>query len=349
MGPRLKEWASAFQVRALDDAPIAAVPLSDLSSWEDEGETATRVQRLAYEVAGTWEPIPCVGTPSHPAQRFIDGSVFSRTVASVVVEGRPRPAVLACVGALALHLQGRRLVRPSDSARVETVFCLLSNGISPKDLERLGDGLKGLGFAFVTSETSEPSADFDTLRRRTWDLAKRRMEDAERAVLFDEPELPAVVDGLLERRLTSAASQTMPAVGFVKRQMRHYLPDSHLPLIYELHPGERTPAFLLETEHASIVSWYLRIADSGSAVPGYGVVRLAAPRQYIEQRFPNLAQRTAEISAISAYLRDLRHREYTYARVGVSLEPIVRVEDELRALLPDIGAAVARTHRAFGL
>lgn len=350
MAGGLREWAIAYRVRALDDAPVAALPLADLSSWEDEDEVATRIQRLAYERSpDEWRAIPCEGRPTEPPTRFIDGSVFSRTVAAVVVDGRPRPAVLACVGALALELEGCRLVRPAESVRVETVLCLLSNGISPEGLTHLADGLSGLGFDLVTSHTSELAADFDTLRRRTWDLAKRRMEDAERSVLFDEPGTPTVIDGLLERRLVTATSQRMPAIGLVKRQVRHYLPESHLPLIYDLFPGERTPAFLLETEHASIISWYLRIADSGVAAPGYGVVRVAVPRQYLEERFPDHGARSTQMSALSAYLRGFRHREYSYVRVGVSLEPIVRVEDELRALLPDIRAAAARLHRALGL
>lgn len=349
MNVGLRNWASAYNVRALDDAPVAALPLADLSSWEDEGEEAARIQRLTYEEGGQWAPIPCEGLPAVPPRRFIDGSVFSRTVAAVSVDGHLRPVVLACIGALSLHLDGRRLIRPAQSVRVETVLCLLTNGVPRDDASRLADGLMKLGIGLVTSETTEAAADFDTLRRRTWDLAKRRMEDAEREVLFDEPSVPAVVDGLLERRLTTAASQTIAAVGVVKRQVRHYLPETHLPLMYQLRSGERTPAFLLETEHASIVSWYFRMSDSGIAAPGYGVVRMSVPKQYLETNFPDPKVRTAEISALSAYLRRLRHREQTYARAAVSLEPIVRVEDELRALLPDIKAQVARLHRAFGL
>jgi len=45
----------------------------------------------------------------------------------------------------------------------------------------------------------------------------------------------------------------------------------------------------------------------------------------------------------------LRCREGSYPRAGVSLEPIVRVEDELHALLPDIRQVAARLQRALGI
>ena len=347
---RLRELAQAYRVRAIDDAPFTPLPLADQALEEDEAALKARMRQLSYEVpAGEWRPIPCLGEPVSQPRRFIDGSVFSRTVAVFTVEGRRRPAVLACVGALALELDGRRLVRSSGSLRLETVLCLLSNGIPPEDLQALSDGLEALGIRLVASETTDLTADFDVLRRRCWDMAKQRMEDEERAVLLQAPEVPAVVDGLLERRLTTVASQEMPVIGMVKRQMRRYLPESHINLLYELRPGERTPAFLLETEHAFIVSWYVRLSAADTLSPGYGVVRLTAPREYLERRFPRRAERWAEISAVSHWLHGLRHREQSYARAGISLEPIVRVEDELHALLPAVGREAAKLHRALGV
>ncbi len=346
----LRSLARTYHVRPMDDAPFSPLPLADQALDEDEAALKARLRQLSYEVpAGEWRPLICGGEPSEPPQRFIDGSVFSRTVAAFTVDGRRRPAVLACVGALALHLEGRQLVRPPDALRLETVLCLLTNGIPPDDLRALSDGLAALGIGLVASETAEPTADFEVLRRRCWDLAKQRMEDAERAVLLDSPAVPALVDGLLERRLVTVASQEMPVIGMVKRQMRRYLPESHLNLLYELRPGERTPAFLLETEHATIVSWYLRLSASDTLSPGYGIVRLTAPQEYLERIFPRPAERSAEMSALSRWLRELRHREASYPRAGISLEPIVRVEDELHALLPAVAQEAARLHRALGV
>jgi hypothetical protein len=349
-GPALREIARKYQMRAVDEGPFVSLPLADEAAWQDEAETAARVQRLSYErPVADWSAIRCNGRPSEPPVRFIDGSIFSRTVAAFSVGPNLRPAVLACVGSLALTLDGRRLTRAEGSLRVDTVLCLLINGIPGADVKTLEAGLTALGIRLVTSETAELPADFDVLRRRSWNLAKQSMEEAERAVLLAEPQVPAVIDGLLERKLTTIASQDMAAYGVVKRQMRHYLPDSLLRHLYDLKAGERTPSFMLETEHASIISWYLRLSEPGLGAPGAGIVRVTAPRQGLERRFPEPETRWGEISAVSAYLCGLRHRERGYERVGVSLEPIVRVEDELHAVLPDVMAQVAKLHRALGV
>ena len=353
----LRELARRYDARPLDDRPYDPLPLADQALEQDEEALRARLQELSYELpASGWRPVPCEGDSAPPAaapidapRRFIDGSVFSRTVAAFSVEGRRRPAILACLGALALDLEGRRLSRPPNGFRLRTVLCLLSNGMAQEDLRQLADGLAPLDIDVVISETSEMTADFEVLRRRTWNMAKDRMEEQEKEVLFAAPDVPAVVDGLLERRLVTVASQAMPAVGVVKRQMRRYLPHSHLNLLYDLVAGQRTPAFLLETEHANVVSWYLRLSTADGLAPGYGIVRLAVPQHYLEQRFPVPQERWAELSALSAWLRGLRCRDKSYPRAGISLEPIVRVEDELHALLPDIKQVAARLQRALGI
>jgi len=346
----LRSIAEIYRVRAVNDVPFSPLALTDQVSEEDEESLKARVRQLSYEVpTSEWRPIPCQGEPVYLPRRFIDGSLFSRTVAMLYVEGRPRPAVLACVGALALQMEGRRLVRSPGSLRVETVLCLLSNGMHPEHLQTLTDGLGALGIHLIPSETTELTVDIEVLRKRCWDLAKQRMEEAERAVLLSQPDVPAVVDGLLERRLVTVASQGMPAIGVVKRQMRRYLPNALVGLLYELKPGERTPAFVVETEHAFIVSWYLRLSGSETLSPSYGVVRLTVAQEYLERRFPRRAERSAEISALSCWIYNLRHRQGSYPRAGISLEPIVRVEDELHALLPRITQQVMRVHRALGV
>jgi hypothetical protein len=50
---------------------------------------------------------------------------------------------------------------------------------------------------------------------------------------------------------------------------------------------------------------------------------------------------------VSAAVVELRHRERSYDRAAVSLEPIVRVEDQLHAVMPDIAQITARLHRAL--
>jgi hypothetical protein len=346
----LRSIAQTYQARAVHDASVGSVPFMSQSPAEDEEDPKARARQLSYEMpASEWQAIPCQGAPVRPPHRFIDGSLFSRTVATFTVGGRRYPAVLACVGALALQLDGRRLVRSPNSLHVETVLCLLSNGMRHDDLLTLDSGLKSLNIRLVTMETTEIVADIEVLRKRCWDLAKQQMEEAERKILLAQPRVPALVDGLLERRLTTVESHGMPAIGMVKRQMRQYLPPAHVGFLYDLKPSERTPAFVIETKQASIVSWYMRLSEAETQSPSYGIVRLAATQEYLERSFPRRTDRWAEISALSRWTYTLRHREGSYPRVGISIEPIVRVEDELHALLPNIDQQVVRVHRALGI
>ena len=343
-------------MRPLDEPPVTAAPVVQVLLDDDVG--AIQSGELGYESAITdWRAIPCAGVAVAAPRRFVDGAIGSRTVASFTVDRLPRPAVLAAVGAMALRLDPptRKLHRDGGGIRCETVLCIVANGLSAASLDELAEGLSALGIALVATESQDADVDFEVLRRRCFDFAKRRMEAAERAVLLEDPDTPAAVDGLLERRLMSASSQMTPAYGVVKRQLRRYLPDGLMPVLYGLAAGERTPAFLLATEHGEFVSWYARLTTSGSSArgiglgPSYGIVRLSVARAYLEERFPDPAERFAELSAVSAAIVELRHRERSYDRAAVSLEPIVRVEDQLHAVMPDIAQITARLHRALQL
>lgn len=350
MDNALRSIVEKYRIRALNDVPFSPQPLADQGKEEDEEGLRARTREFSYEiVASEWRPIPCQGEPRIRPCRFIDGSLFSRSAALLAIKGRPRPAVLGCVGALALEVEGRRLVRQANSLRLETVLCLLSNGMPTEDLQILIDKLRDLDIRLVPSETAALTADIEVLRKRCWNLANQQMEDMERDVLFSRPNVPTIVDGLLERRLTTKGSQGMPVFGMVKRQMRRHLPTANIGILYELKPGERTPAFLLETEHAFIVSWYLRLSGTDDLSPSYGIVRLSAPQAYLEQNFPKSLDRSVEISAISHWIYTLRHKEGSYARADISIEPIVRVEDELHAILPNINQQVTKLHRALRL
>jgi hypothetical protein len=345
----LQEFVRAYDVRALNDAPVTPKPLMEHAEDEDEEDLKARLERLSYEVpASDWRAIHCTGTPVAAPRRFIDGSVNARTVAVISVGGQRRPIILACIAALALELVGRDLNRRT-APSIETVVCLANNDLPSTVVPLLESALAPVGIGVIAARTDDSSTDFETLRRRTWDLAKQRMESLERDLLLAEPGIPTLVDGLLERRLKTKESLAMPAIGMVKRQLRQYLPDSHLSLLYDLKPGERTPAFLLATNRASIVSWYLRLSALEGISPSGGLVRLTVAQGYLEGRFHEPAARIVEISALSQFIYGLRHRESSYSRVGVSLEPIVRVEDQMHAMLEPVRGQVARFHRALGI
>ena len=333
----------------VDEAGYVALPILEQVENEDEQALQARMRELSWEVpASSWRPIACEGVPRGSPCRFIDGTLSSRTIGAIWVDGVRRPLVLAVVGALELRLHDAKLIRPANGFALKSVLCLASNGLTGEEVAELQAGCAGLAIELLAADSPDMTVDFEVLRRRSFDLAKQAMEREERDLLLREPKRPALVDGLLERRLITVASQEMPVVGMVKRQLRQYLPNSHVGRLYELQPGQRTPAFILETEHARIVTWYLRLSTTDNAGPSYGLVRLTMPLEYLSNAFPDSNGRSKEISALSAFIRTLRHREASYRRVGVSLEPIVRVEDELRAVMPSINELAARVLRSLG-
>jgi hypothetical protein len=341
---RLRELARRRGFRPVNDAGFVPLPPLEQAEQDDEDAAAARLQDLSWEVpAAGWRPLDTGGVPERPPRRFIDGSVMTRTIGVLEVDGIRRPLVLASLGALELWLDDRRLRRPPDGHQLRTVCGLVANGLLPEERAELAAGLADLGVDLLTTESGDVSVDFDVLRRRSFDLATHAMEAAERDLLLRLPDVAALADGLLERRLTTVASQSMPVVGMVKRQLKQYLPATHLGLLYDLGPGQRTPGFVLHTEHATVVSWYLRLSTTEMAGPSYGLVRLTMPLEYLS----HLRDPSAELSALSAFLRGLRHREASYARAGVSLEPVVRVEDELHVLMPSIDEVTARVTRAL--
>jgi hypothetical protein len=142
--------------------------------------------------------------------------------------------------------------------------------------------------------------DFDTLRRTTRSIAMLAMEEAERDVMLAGVPTPTLVDGLLERRL-AAQKLDWPVIGLVKRQMTAYLPSRLQEVVYNLAPGERTPAFVMDTlQHVELVNFYLRLSAEKGASPSYGIVRVTAPARYV--RAAHAADLSEYLSGLAGYL-----------------------------------------------
>jgi hypothetical protein len=328
----------------LNDAAVPAFPTND---QDDEEETVAsgRID-LDYELpASEWRPIP-PGEPFGPVpQRFIDGSIQSRTVASLLVDYRQRPVIAAVASAASLRLEGRRLTR-EPGGRILKALAVNSNGISAEELEEARSILSEQDVELIVSEAEEPS-NFDAMRRSARQRAMTAMEDLERDVMLAQPDVPTLMDGLLERRL-ARQREDVPVFGLVKRQISSYLPSGLQEMVYRLKTGERSPIFVLDTvQHVSIANTYLRLSSPPGASPTYGIVRVTAPLAYLHSN-PELATadaRGAFFSGLVAFLSSIRQRDFAYARAGISVEPIVRLEDHLHAIQPDIEVLVQKIHR----
>ena len=136
--------------------------------------------------------------------------------------------------------------------------------------------------------------------------------------------------------------------GLVKRQIATYLPGNLQEMVYRLRPGERSPLFTLDTaQHITIANTYLRLSLPPGASPTYGIVRVTAPIAYLqaEPALRTVEARGAFFSGLAGFLRAIRQRDYAYSRAGISVEPIVRLEDHLHAIQPSIDVLVQRVHR----
>src|SRR5260370_28610852 len=116
--------------RPVDDVGFLKPPPVDAAEADDEDQMSAKLEAASYEVpAWEWRPIRADGEPEEPPQRFIDGSLHSRTVGVIRVGSALRPLVLASVGAVELRLEGRELRRPPAGYRTDCLLCVAGNGI----------------------------------------------------------------------------------------------------------------------------------------------------------------------------------------------------------------------------
>jgi hypothetical protein len=332
------------QITALDDDAAPPNSILDLSDTETS-DSGSKVE-LDYELPREqWTPIPSGGESSLLPVRFIDGSIVSRLAGSLSVDGRQRPLIASSISAAALELHNRTLSR-SPGAIAKLVVSVYRDGIDPGVLEHASALLRTHGFSLLLRDMDSGPRDFDTLRMSTRNRAMDEMESCEREILLQNPAAPALVDGLLERRLVRVHNKAIPATGLVKRHAATYLPGDLQEMLYRMKPGQRSPAFVMVIDNVSLASFYLRLASPAGASPSYGVVRVTTPLAFLEGSHA-AEGRWRYLSALAAYLYRLRHRDEGYDRAAISVEPIVRVEEHLKGIRPDIDLAVQRLRRLF--
>lgn len=332
----------AYAATPLNDASVPPFPAHEAD--DDEETPSTDVQIDFERPPHEWAPIaPGAPTDDVPV-RFVDGSMMSRAAGAITVDFRRRPLIVAAVSAAALEMDGRSLHRAANP-RVIKALCVNSNAMDADVLREAEQSLWRIGVVLKTSTAQAAQLDFDSMRRSTRSIALELMGEAERDVMLDAISTPTLIDGLLERRL-AAQRHDVPVIGLVKRQMATYLPSGLQEVQYNLQPAQRTPAFVLDTpQHVRIVNFYLRLSSEPGISPSYGVVRVTAPLAYVESAHADDVP--GYLSGLAAYIYRLRHRDLAYSRSGISVEPIVRVEDHLHAILPNLDALIPKLHRLF--
>jgi hypothetical protein len=289
--------------------------------------------------------------------RFIDGCLAASPVLYLrPPQGWPIPVLVAELGAVALRLDGRTLVR--DLALVERVLSFVSDPFPWAEIEAFAAAVLAntdLIARFVPANRPPDERnpfDYEVMRAQAYHRCEQEMLNAERLALASDKTVPTLVDGKLAGRIGSVAAADRPLlVGVVKRLAADLHPEGWKTLL-GLRPGQRTPVFRLsgmgggkEADMPS-ASWFLKMAGGPRLAPNWGFVRVDVPWVQFERHF---ASSFAFVGRLSRWLIDARCRQESYARMPVSLEPIVRAEDCLKCLFTPSDLLRSRFLRNAGL
>jgi hypothetical protein len=192
--------------------------------------------------------------------------------------------------------------------------------------------------------TRELSYDFERMREQTRLRSQHEMEALEQHAFTHAPETFSLIDGRLGRVRWSDLSH-FDVVGVIKQHRENYLHARGWQVLYDLRPGQRTPAFQLPSLPLPVVSWYLKLDGARGSMPNWGVVRVEIGIAQFERQRCNFDY----LDRLSHALLFLRCRQASYERAPVSLEPIVWAEASLKALFERPDTLAQRFYHWTGL
>jgi hypothetical protein len=333
--------------------PYLEQPPLDLPTPEPDGEDSTSAVQLDLECGlDAWRPLTVEGQLDSAAmpRRFIDGCHAGETVAWLQDNaGHPVPVRLAEIGGVCMRVEGRALRR--EFAQVERVVSMIVEPFPPGEVEFFAAALAQNGFRLLPAklplldnQTRGPTYDFARMREQARVRTQYEMGLLEERALCQDPDTPSLVDGRLGR-FQQADLARCRIVGVIKQQRENYLHPQGWQALYRLEPGQRTPAFRLPSKHLPVVSWYLKLAGARGALPNWGVVRVEISEDHFERERLDFAY----LDRLSRAVLELRCRQGSYARAPVSLEPIVRAEESLKALFSSLESLSQRFYHLTGL
>ena len=342
-------------------APVGPTPVQpDIPADADaDGDRTDVVDRTVEVDEPAWEPIT---VPEQPAgegefpRRFIDGSQTGQPVLCVrSPHGWPIPLVLSEVGAVALKSVGRRFER--EFAAVERVLSFVVDPFPWEEVEAFASELLNKPElrlrvlpANRPAEAHSPF-DYEVMRTQARARAQQEMTTLERLALAVDRKAPTLVDGPLNRVMGIPKPDTPLFVGVAKSQAADYLHEQGWRTLLNLRPAQRTPVFRHEGSQSDggrfpVVSWYLKLAGGPKLAPNWGYVRVEVPWGQFATAFRG---DFGFVNRLSRWLIDARCRTDNYARMPVSLDPIVRAEDALKPLFTPVPVLVNRLYRTAGL
>jgi hypothetical protein len=315
---------------------------------EGDPEDRADVIELGPEVEPEdWKPVIPSEQPAHPGEyptRFIDGCHTGHPVSCLrnPTHGWPVAVFLAEVGGVAMRLDGRTLVR--EFVGLERVVSFVVDAFPWDEVEGFAAAVSNLAeFPLRLLPARRPQGadvnlfDYEVHRQQAETRTKQEMATWEAVAIDADPTAVTLLDGrLASRLLTAPTARRELIVSVVKTHAQNYLHDQGWRTLLELRPGQRTPFFKIDRRQTGseaalpVATWYLKLA--GGDLPNWGVVRVEVPWVQFADQWPGRAQQTGFVNRLSRWLIDARCRQESYARMPVSLEPIVRAEDSLRSL-----------------
>lgn len=341
-----------YSVEMIGDTP----PQPTIAEPKDD-EPGDTIDYTPEMPADQWKAITISEAPArsdeHPT-RFIDGSIFSEPVLCVrAPAGWPIPILIAEVGATALQLKGRRFER--SFVFIERLLGFVADPFPWEEVEAFASAIAadpGLNARLVVGNMPRDANPFDyeAMRQQAYHRCEQDMLNAERLALESCVTEPTLVDGKLASRIGTNAAKDRPLlVGIVKRTPPELHEEGWRTLL-SLRPGQRTPLFQLTGMSAGKVadmptaSWFLKLAGGPRLAPNWGIVRVDVP--WVQ--FENRTDQFGLVNRLSRWLIDARCRAESYARMPVSLEPIVRAEEVLKPLFTPISVLANRLRRQAG-
>jgi hypothetical protein len=338
-----------------DTPPQPVVP----GAADGEAEWADTIDLDVEVRANEWSYKPVSEAPARPGEhpvRFIDGSLSALPVLCLrSPQGWPVPLLVSEAGAVALKLMGRAFLR--EFVAVERVVSFVADPFPWPEVEAFAAAVLNdpdLSARLVPANLPPAECnpfDYEVMRSQAYHRCEQEMLSAERLALAAGPDVPTLVDGKLAGRIGSAAAAERPLlVGVVKRLPPNLHPDGWRVLL-SLRPGQRTPLFKLTGKSGDAsadmptASWFLKLAGGPRLAPNWGFVRVDVPWVQFEGHHRG---DFGFVGRLSRWLMDARCRQESYARMPVSLEPIVRAEESLKPLFTPLPVLSARLYRRSG-
>src|SRR5262245_37069885 len=349
--------------RTYEAAPVGATPeLTAVPPADPDDVEGPAPVELDVEVQpDQWAPKIVGEAPAEPGEspvRFIDGSLSIRPVLSLrAPQGWPIALVVGDVGAVCLRLQSRKFTR--EFRAVERVVSFVAHPFPWAEVEALAGALAddpGLALRLLPANMPDLGLhnpfDYEVMRSRARARAQQEMTTLERLALAVDRLTPTLVDGPLNRVTGEPDAAAPLLVGVAKTQSTSYLHEQGWRTLLTLGPSQRTPVFRIaglgggRESDLSVASWYLKFAGGPRLAPNWGYVRVEVPWVQFEEQFRG---DFGFVDRLSRWLIDARCRQESYARMPVSLEPIVRAEEGLKPLFTPLPVLMSRLYRSAGL